>query len=211
MFRITLIHATKLSIPPVCQSFESLWPEAELVHILDDSLSRDRAAGRETADRINALGEYALSTRADAILFSCSAFGEAIAGVQDRFGVPVLKPNEAMFEEAFTLGKRFGMLATFIPSIASMEEEFYAIAPEGASLDTTYVEGAREASDGGDTALHDKLIADAASSLHGFDAILLAHFSMSSAAVLCNRNSSIPILTAPDSAVKKLKCSCLPS
>jgi aspartate/glutamate racemase len=205
MPRIALIHATKLSIPPICHSFDRLWPEAELVQILDDSLSRDRAAGWETTERIHMLADYALSIRADAILFCCSAFGKAIGEVQDRLTLPVLKPNEAMFEDAFTLGRRFGMLATFIPSIASMEEEFHGAAPGGATLDTAYVEGAREASDSGDGLRHDRLIAEAAGPMEGYDAIMLAHFSMSSATGLCGRNSSIPILTAPDSAVKKLK------
>jgi Asp/Glu/hydantoin racemase len=205
MIRVALIHATKLSIPPICQSFATLWPEAELVHLLDDSLSRDRAAGVETSGRICGLADYALTARADAILFSCSAFGAAIDTVREQFKIPVLKPNEAMFEEALELGRNIGMLATFIPSIASMEEEFADAAPEGATIQTTYVDGAREASDGGDTGRHDRLIADAAGTLQGFDAILLAHFSMSSAAGLCSAKTVVPVLAAPDSAVKKLR------
>jgi Asp/Glu/hydantoin racemase len=205
MTRTTLIHATRLSIPPTDRAFEALWPEAERVHILDDSLSRDRAAGRETAGRIHALADYALSIGADALLFSCSAFGEAISAVRERLQIPVLKPNEAMFAQALNMGTRIGMLATFIPSIASMENEFYAMAPTGATITTIYVDGARQASDHGDQAQHDRLISEAAARLGDIEVLLLAHFSMSTAVDLCAQRCSAPVLAAPDSAVQKLR------
>lgn len=204
MTRIALIHATRLSIPPTDRAFDAFWPEAERAHILDDSLSRDRAAGRDTSGRIHGLADYALGIGADALLFSCSAFGQAISEVRKRLQIPVFKPNEAMFDRALGMGLRVGMLATFIPSIGSMEDEFYAAAPEGATITTIYVEGARQASDHGDTARHDRLIAEGLTGLHDIDVILLAHFSMSSAAELCVQNCSVPVLTAPDSAVQKL-------
>ena len=200
MSRIVLIHATMLSIPPTIDAFTSLWPQAELVHLLDNSLSRDRSAGRETASRIVALAEYAVTTRADAILFTCSAFGEAIDLVQRHFSIPVLKPNDAMFDAAFAKGLKLAMLATFTPSIESMEKEFSQSAPQGASLKTTFVKGAREAAANGNQEFHDQLIAETAAALKGYDAIMLAHFSMSTASELCKEETEIPILTAPEAA-----------
>ena len=40
--RIALIHAVTVAIAPVQEAFGQLWPEAECVNILDDSLSLDR-------------------------------------------------------------------------------------------------------------------------------------------------------------------------
>ena len=127
--RIALIHAVTVAVDPVKDAFAELWPEAGIVNILDDALSPDRARDAELtaamAARIGALGDYALSTGCDGVLYTCSAFGAAIEAFAARTGVPVLKPNEAMFEDALSAGQRIGMLATFGPSVEGMESEFY--------------------------------------------------------------------------------------
>src|SRR5439155_8016542 len=78
--RIALIHAVTVAMAPVHEAFARLWPAAECIDILDTSLSLDRERdGQLTAGmtrRIGALADYAVSTGADGILFTCSAFGE---------------------------------------------------------------------------------------------------------------------------------------
>ena len=115
---------------PIATAFGEHWPDAELVNIWDDSLSGDRARDGTLTDamasRIGALGDYALTVGADAILYTCSAFGPAIEAFARRSPVPTLKPNEAMFDAAFEAGRKIGMLATFPPSVESMEAEFRA-------------------------------------------------------------------------------------
>jgi hypothetical protein len=103
--RITLVHALKHSIVPIEAAFARRWPDATLMNLLDDSLSADLARdGRLTdamTERFLSLGRYAASTGADAILFTCSAFGPCIEAVARAHApMPVLKPNEAMIEQA---------------------------------------------------------------------------------------------------------------
>ncbi len=123
--RITLIHALKHSIAPIEASFARLWPDARLMNLLDDSLSADLARDGRLTDamtgRFLSLGRYAASTGADAILFTCSAFGPCIEAVaREQAPMPVLKPNEAMIEQAAARGRRIGLLSTFEPTLASM-------------------------------------------------------------------------------------------
>src|SRR3954469_20483782 len=103
--RIALIHALRHSPPPIEASFARLWPEATLMNLLDDSLSADLARDGRLNDtmteRFLSLGRYAAGTGADAILFTCSAFGPCIDAVARQHArMPVLKPNEAMVEHA---------------------------------------------------------------------------------------------------------------
>jgi hypothetical protein len=103
--RIALIHALKHSIVPIADSFARLWPNATRMNLVDDSLSMDLARdGRLTeamTARFLSLGRYAASTGADAILFTCSAFGPCIEAVaREHAPMPVLKPSEAMIEQA---------------------------------------------------------------------------------------------------------------
>ncbi len=158
--------------------------------------------------RIMALADYGRSTGAAGILFTCSAFGEAIDAAASRASIPVLKPNEAMFEAALTIGRRVGMLATFEPSVASMEDEFRRMAAarrSPATIETYCVPGAMTALKAGDAATHNTLVAQAAPRFRDCDAVLLAHFSTSRAAPAASAALGRPVLTSPGSAVAKLK------
>ncbi len=157
--RIALIHALKHSLVPIEASFAKLWPEATLMNLLDDSLSADLARdGRLTpamTDRFLALGRYAVSTGANGILFTCSAFGPCIEAVARELSpMPVLKPNEAMIELAAARGHRVGLLSSFPPTLQSMPAEF----PSTVQLVTKLAEGAMAALDRGDRAEHDRLV-----------------------------------------------------
>ncbi|MEJ0017042.1 MAG: aspartate/glutamate racemase family protein [Acetobacteraceae bacterium] len=210
--RIALIHALKHSIAPIEASFARLWPEVELANLLDDRLSadlaRDGALTPAMTERFLTLARYAAGTGADGILFTCSAFGPCIdACARALAPMPVLKPNEAMLEEAVALAGpngRIGLLATFAPTLATMPAEFTAAAP-GMTVVTALAGAALEALNRGDAAGHDRLAAETARSLEGCDAVALAQFSLASAAPLVAEATGRPVLTTPDSAVRKLQ------
>jgi Asp/Glu/hydantoin racemase len=210
--RIALIHATPVAIEPIKEALAAAWPEAEAVNILEDSLSPDLAAAGELTEslteRIVELGLYARRIGSGGILYTCSSFGPAIEKVAGLIDIPVLKPNEAMFEAAIRRGGRTAMIATFKPAQASMEIEFkdeaQRLSPE-ATITTFVVEPAMTALRAGDVETHNRLVAEKARDLADYDAIVLAHFSTSRAATAVRSVTNIPVLTSPDAAVAKLK------
>lgn len=210
--RIALIHATPVSMDPIHAAFASGWPDARTVNILDDSLADDRAETPELTDqmfeRFAILSRYAFDAGADAILFTCSAFGPAIERAAQSLPIPVLKPNEAMFEAVMSCGERIGMLTTFAPSAAPLQVEFDEAATKRRPrprLKTVVVEEAMQALRGGDVETHNRLLAEKVGELGPCDAVMLAQFSTSRAAKDVRKKVGVPVLTAPDAAVAKLR------
>ncbi len=207
MARIALIHALRHSPPPIEAAFARLWPGNTLMNLMDDSLSADLARqGKltpEMTERFRTLGNYAKGTGADAILFTCSAFGPCIEAVAaDHAPMPVLKPNEAMIEEIVASGaKKVGLLVTFQGTIPSMTPEF----PAGIEVVPCLAEGALAALDAGDVATHDRLATEASLALKGCDAIALGQFSLAHVAPMVAGATGLPVFSTPDSAVRKLK------
>lgn len=207
--RIALIHALRHSIDPAAEAFGRLWPEAELVNIFDDSLSADLArSGQITpgmTERFLLLARYAVDNGAGGILFTCSAFGPCIDACKAALApLPVLTPNEAMVDEAIASGGPIGLLATFGPTLDTMPAEFTAIAPT-IEVVPQLAEGALAALNAGDGARHDQLAAQAAAGLKPCKVIALAQFSLARAAPAVAASSGLPVLTTPDSAVKRLR------
>lgn len=210
--RIGLIHAVQVAIDPINEAFASAWPDAECMNVLDDRLSVDRANSADLTDeiytRISKLATYAANADADAVLFTCSAFGPAIAAASDALDVPVLKPNDAMFDASLGFGERIGMLVSFEPSVASMRQEFEELlVARGAeaTLDVICVPEAMAALRSGDGARHDALLADAAHQLGDCGAIMLGQFSTARAKPAVAAATGKPVLTSPDTAVAALK------
>ncbi len=210
--RIALIHAVYAAMAPVEAAFGRLWPQARRVNLVDDALPADlEADGRMSpamVERIGRLAEHAVRAGADGVLFTCNAFGEAIEAAAATQSVPVLKPNEAMFEAALHGARRIGMLATFAPAIAPMEQEFRKLALKqgvDATLETVYVPEALAAARQGDLATHNRLVAEAAPTLAHCEAVMLANFSTSTALGMVEQVLGRKVLGAPEAAVAALK------
>jgi aspartate/glutamate racemase len=211
--RIVLLHATPVAMDPVTTAMASLWPEAEAVNLLDDGLTIDRAKdgpdlSEELIQRFVDFGRYAQRIGADGILITCSAFGPAIDRMQQELPLPILRPNEAMFREAIAAGDRIGMLATFAPSVATMEDEFRQFAAEAgsaATIETIVVPEAIDLLRAGDADAHNRLVAEMAPRFADHDAVMLAHFSTSRAADSVRSEVEVPVLAAPEAAVTRMK------
>ncbi len=219
MPRIALIHATALAIEPINSAFTRHWPDAQRTNLLDDSLSADRARDGDgeltpaMMGRFEQLARYAVVTGCNGILFTCSAFGPAIEAAASISGVPTLKPNEAMFDQALALaagGKqlRLGLIATFQASIGSMSDELLALATQRGifvDLQCVFVPEAMDDLAQGRPEDHHRKIAHASRALGSCDAVILAQFSVAAAQGAVQRELSCPVLSSPDCAVLALR------
>ncbi len=220
--KIALIHATALAMAPVAAAFDDLWPQVQRMNLLDDRLSQDLALAGVLDDamvaRFHALAGYAKRCGADAILFTCSAFGPAIESVKKAIGLPTLNPNEAMFDEALALCRalsqpagqtaRIGLLTTFGPSAAPLIEELGVAARlqrVHIAVDAACATGAMEQLNAGDVAAHDHMVAQHAKTLAHCDVVMLGQFSMARAQHAVAQNCHKPVLTSPSSAVRRLR------
>jgi Asp/Glu/hydantoin racemase len=210
--RIALIHATPVAIEPIVCAFKQLWPDARTTNLLEDSLSSDLAHEGKLTERMTerfvTLARYARGCGADAVLFTCSAFGQAIEAARAALDVPVLKPNEAMLDEALAAGTHIGLLATFAPSIPSLRAELEDLARRREvqlTIKACAIPSALAALHEGQLEEHDRLIAEAAAALENCDALILGQFSMASAAGCIPAKAGRKVLTSPASAVMRLK------
>lgn len=188
------------------------------MNLLDDCLSRDRdqvgALTPALVDRVVALALYGKDWGAQAALLTCSAFGGAAELATTKAGLLALKPHEAMYWQAMNYcrergeGGRVGLLTTFKPASISMREEWLtAVEQEQLSIDMVSLcaEGALEALNAGNYALHDQLLLAIAPALADCDVIMLGQFSMCHVRAQIEKLLGKPVLSSPDSAVLYLK------
>jgi Asp/Glu/hydantoin racemase len=216
--KIALIHATPLAMEPIQQAFLRHWPQAECMNLLDDGLSKERGSGDLSAglaQRIVDLAVYAQNGQANALLYTCSAFAPAIDRAAAVTGLPTLKPNQAMFEEALRLcqqmggTRKVGLLTSFAPALTSMRQEWQddmaARAGAHITLHGVCAEGAMQALGQGDAQRHDQMLLQAASQLSDCDVLMLGQFSMARAQPFLHEALQRTVLSSPDSAVLHLK------
>jgi len=90
----------------------------------------------------------------------------------------------------------------------TMEAEFADYVQQTGStarLTTLVIEPAMSALRAGDAETHNRLIAEQADQLAGFDTVMLGHFSTSRAQQALSPLLSVPVLSAPGAAVERLR------
>jgi Asp/Glu/hydantoin racemase len=210
--RIGLVHALHASMAPIDAAFKEFWPEAETIHLFDQSLYVDYNKIRELTPeiyrRIETLLRYSADTGAKAILFTGSLFGAPVETARVKLQVPVLAAYEAMIEAAFAAGPKLGLLTTVADTLTMMRADIERYAREKGlhyHLDARHVAGSMDALQAGDRETHDRLIADAALALDDCHALMLGQFSMAPVLTQLPAALAARVLTSPASSVAKLK------
>ena len=210
--RIGAVSPMDNAMEAIGEAFAEQWPEAELFHVLDESLYLDFAGGKpqthETGERLSKLLHYAADCRADGLLFTGSVFGRWVEAARADMDIPCLTSHEAMIEEAFTHGSRLGILTTVAGSLKCLVDDIdrYSKA-QGQSVTITdhILDAARPIILSGDVETHDRMVAEAADQMTDCDCLMLGQFSMTSAMRLFTDMPERPVLTSAHTAVRKLK------
>lgn len=200
---IAAIHATRVSLAPVEETIGALYPETELIHLLDEGMSRlaksqGRISGANLSQAVSLI-RRAEELGAEGILLSCTIFSPYAELLSSFADIPLVAADVAMFERAAALYGRIGVVVTFAPTIESVTAVLENCRKKGLVFQSEIklAEGAFAALSKGDGEGHNRLVAECARSLAPrCDAVVLAQMShMRSVPLL--KDLPIPVLTSP--------------
>jgi Asp/Glu/hydantoin racemase len=186
MTRLAIIHTSPATVEPMKALAAELLPESDVVNFVDDSILPQLAAnGANLADVKERLVHYACFAQevgADVILEACSSVGEVVAEMQAVVGIPIVRIDEAMAEEAVQRGTRLGVAATLPTTLGPTTRLLSAKAGEArkqVEVIPLLIEGAFQKLTAGDREGHDDLLVEKLQGLAAeTDVVVLAQASM---------------------------------
>jgi len=210
---LALVHTSATLVPVFAQLCKAKLPNVDTFNIVDDSLVRAIGAkGSLTADIARRVESYIASAEAggaDYVLVTCSSIGPAVEASTPFAGVPVLRVDQPMADQAVRTGRRIGVVATLPTTLnptVDLVRRRAALAGREVEVTSRLCEGAFEALMSGDAPKHDALVASALRELSTqVDVILLAQASMARVVeTLDASDRRIPILASPPLAIDHL-------
>lgn len=210
--RVFLLHAYFYSMKPISEAFADVWPEAETLNLLDESLyadvGEDGSIPASIESRLRQLFRHCELSGADGIVFTGSTFGAVVEATRASVGVPVLKADEAVAEYAVQMARNILIMCTARRALPVIRAGLEAVARK-AGVDRTIagvvVEGAKQAIDRGDIATHNGLILEQAKAAKDFDAIIFGQASMEPALASAAPDLARRIMTSPRASAMKMR------
>jgi Asp/Glu/hydantoin racemase len=208
-----LIHTSATLVPVFAQLCKDKLPGVNVFNIADDSLVKNIiAAGGLTASIARRVAGYLESAElagADYIMVTCSSIGPAVEAGARLTGVPVLRVDQPMADQAVASGTKIGVIATLLTTLeptADLIQRRAARAGKPIILTSRLAEGAFDALMSGNPAKHDEMVAAALKELsREVDVIVLAQASMARVVdTLAPEDRRVPILASPGIAVDYL-------
>lgn len=206
-----LIHTVPALGAELHAALAAALPGRRIVSVTDPSLLASALESGVTPALVHAVAAHAChlgSLGARAVLLTCSSVGPAAGAAGHESGVPIARIDAPMAREAARLARaagakgRIAVLAALESTLGPTTDLIASCLPEGSGVETAaqVVPGAAAARAGGDGALADRLIAEAAERLApDVDAIVLAQASMAGAAALVQ--AATPVLSSPASGI----------
>ncbi|MEE4166603.1 MAG: aspartate/glutamate racemase family protein [Desulfocapsaceae bacterium] len=116
MAQVGLVHTTRLVIDPVHDAVTGSTRGVNVHHVLDEGiLKRLAVQGNITPEIIDWLTRMVASAEnggAELAVVSCSSLSPCVNEVRTRVGIPVIKVDEPMMQQAILNGYRIGLVMT---------------------------------------------------------------------------------------------------
>lgn len=206
---IALISAVAAAIPPTRLAFEEFFPAATVWNVLDDRLLDDAAEhGAVTAHlaaRMRRLIEHAILEGANAVLLTCSMYAPVAQQVAATVDIPLLGPDDAVFDAAARAGyRRLVVVSSAADPLAdSMTRLRQVVDPEVAVAGV--IADAAAVRQGDLAAMATSVNRAVAESDCAPEAVVLGQYSLAPSAAVVQEATGLPTLAGPQFAVRRLR------
>ena len=215
--RIVMIHALAESIPPVRLAFGDVFPEAQVINLLDEGLFLDFGdhLTPKLRRRMNTLIAYAAEHGADAIGLACSVYAPVVDTVGEMVDIPLVSSYGPVMADAVELGPRVGIIAS-VPATLKDAQYYLEKAAKEANLEIEPVpclapDLINVLRSEGEAEFKRRLAEEVEQLTPNVNAVVLSQFSMATALSHLETVSSVPVLSAPHSSARRLKEMLIPA
>lgn len=129
--QVALISSTKAVFGPMEAAFAEIFPEAQIMHILDETLLEDfrQEGGLSPNTRAKALQMALTAQKAgvDGLLFTCSTLSPAVDDLRPFISLPMVKIDEPVISYLVQNYKDIALLATAETVLKSVEGQIKKI------------------------------------------------------------------------------------
>lgn len=214
MPKVAVLHTSFVFVtvePVITDLIGELIPDAEILHFVDSdvlaTVVREQGISDKSEARMVYLAQAAEAAGADVIFSACSSLGPTLDAAQRAVGVPVVKIDQAMSQEA-AKWDRVGVLAT-VPTTLGPTSGLIAASAQQVGRRPQIVQrlcpGAFDVLMGGDRDKHDDMVAEQAAELaKEVDIIVLAQASMRRLVDRLEGETGLRVLSSPRSGVELL-------
>lgn len=210
---LAIIHTTPVTVDSLKALAAEYLPGYDVINFVDDSilpqLGRNGGDVGEVEERLIQYTKYAEQAGADVILNACSSVGEVVAKAREQLGVPIVRIDDAMAEEAIAKGNKIGVIATLAttlnPTTRLLKEKAEASGKQ-VEIEPVLAEEAYKRLISGDQEGHDEVLAEKLKELAGrTDVVVLAQASMARAVKKLPEAEQGKFLTSPELGMARVK------
>lgn len=211
--KVALIHTGFALVEILTGLFNKIIPDAELVHIVDDSLLREvLVRGKVTKPVIKRMLSYyraAEDYNVDVIFNVCSSVGEVADIAREIIDTPIVKIDDKMAGQAVARATNIGVAATLQTTLdptCRLIEAKAKSAGKKINIKRTLCPGAFEELMAGNSQKHDRIVLDGVAEIaRETEVVVFAQGSMARLKESLDDVLAKKVLTSPESGIVETK------